>query len=67
MRLLVNHRPSIHEVAYGRTLSILSIVQNNRKANTVEFFYLLLSEGFIDFDTIDETWLVAVTHGGHDP
>jgi hypothetical protein len=66
MRLLVNYGASIHEVAYGKTLGMLNIVQNNRKARTVEFFCLLLSEGFINFDTIDETWLVRVTHGDQD-
>lgn len=49
-RLLVAHGASVHEVVDGRSLTTLNIVSDFIKPMTLEFFHLLKSQFYQDFD-----------------
>lgn len=65
LRLLVQHGASVHEVVHGKTLAMLNIRQSDKsiEPKTLEFFRLLLSECYADFNTVDNQgcWSALLT------
>ena len=54
LRLLVHHESSVHEVVWGKTLSMLNINRSDYpESTTTDFYKILLGEQYIDFDSND--------------
>ncbi|KAJ5683077.1 hypothetical protein N7462_006242 [Penicillium macrosclerotiorum] len=59
-KLLVKHEASVHEVNRDKTLSMLNINYPFREEQTMDYFRILLSEGYIYWETADKTAWSAV-------
>lgn len=62
LRLLVKHGASIHEVVREKTLSMLNINHASGDEQILDFFRILLSEGYTYWETADRFgWSAALT------
>lgn len=51
--LLAKHGAAVHEINRGKTLSLLNINYPSGDEQTVDYFRILLSEGYIYWETAD--------------
>jgi hypothetical protein len=59
-KLLVKHGASVHEVNRDKTLSMLNINYPFGDEQTMDYFRILLSEGYIYWETADKSAWSAV-------
>ncbi|KAJ5777253.1 hypothetical protein N7520_000499 [Penicillium odoratum] len=60
--LLVKHGASVHEVNRGKTLSMLKINYASGEEQSMDYFRILLSEGYVYWETAGEsTWSAIST------
>ncbi|KAF2494395.1 ankyrin [Lophium mytilinum] len=61
IRVLVQHNASVHEVIDGKTLTMLYIApERYPHGTTTDFFGILISESYVDFDYADERGMSAL-------